>query len=177
MSRDIRDIQYKFKSISPNIETDNIIDTNKNQKKKTNNDKINYYSYNRRKYNDKIKKNFFEKYNSLKWNNNVNNILYELDKMKNDFINDNMRIKVYNDNYNNYPQINYLNNNEENHNYNIENKPLNLPIIYNNYYYQETKDTIKNDDNNNDTNNDDICMDEEERKIKLQKIMDSYKYK
>ena len=172
MSRDIRDIQYKFNSINPNIDIyDSIKEKNKQKNYNNNYNKINYYSYDRRKYNDEKKNKFFEKYNSLKWDNNINNIIYELDNMKNDFIYDNM-IKKDN-NYNYYRQIDYYNN-EKNQNFNITNNPLSLlPIIDNKKY---NKEIIKIDDNKNVIDeNENKYSNEEERKIKLQKIMDSYK--
>ena len=172
MSRDIRDIQYKFNSINPNIDIYDSIKENNIQKNYNNNyNKINYYSYDRRKYNDEKKNKFFEKYNSLKWDNNINNIIYELDKMKNDFIYDNMKKK--DNNYNYYRLIDYYNN-EKNQNFNITNNPLSLlPIIDNKKY---NKEIIKIDDNKNVIDeNENKYSNEEERKIKLQKIMDSYK--
>jgi len=177
MSRDIRDIKYKFQSIRPIFSNNDIYDMNnsKNYMK----DKVNFYSGDRRKYIDDIKNKFYNKNYGLK---NSDNIIYDLDKIDNDLNlrktdDNNFTNNYYNNNYNNN---NYDYNNNYNYNHDFKNNLENGHININNNYNDNNE--IIDDDNNNFINNNNINEDknnifnqENERKLKLQKIIDSYK--
>ena len=173
MSRDIRDIKYKFQSIRPIFSNNDIYDMNnsKNYMK----DKVNFYSGDRRKYIDDIKNKFYNKNYGLK---NSDNIIYDLDKIDNDLRktdDNNFTNNYYNNNYNNN---NYDYNNNYNHDFknNLENGHININNNYNNN--NEIIDDNNHNFNNNIIINEDknnIFNQENERKLKLQKIIDSYK--
>ena len=159
MSRDIRDIQYRFQSINPIYNNNNVYDKsyiNNNQK----NYEYKYYSSNRRKYIDDIKNKFYNKNTALKGNNDIIN---ELNKIDNDFISNNSPLKINNNNY--YRNNNYYNNDDYNEQLNIEN---------NENIYRE-KNYINNDIIGNNGNSQ--YNEEQERKKKLQMIFDNYKDK
>ena len=163
MSRDIKDIQNKYKSINPYLSND-LIKTNINNNK----DYYYYYSNNRKKYINELKKKFYEKNYSLL---GINNVINEVKKLYNDYIVNEDMIKENNDYYgnNNYSD----NNNNENYLKMKEGKNTVLPIIQNRYHINEIIN--KDYDNNNNNNNNYNYIEEEERKNKLQKILDSYK--
>ena len=161
MSRDIRDIQNKYKSINQVFNND-LIEANNDTKYNN----VNYYSYNKRKYIKELKRKFYEKNYSLK---GIDNFINEVNKLYDDYIyNEQTRIP---DNYYyrniNYDKNNYFNNIEVND----EKNRLILPIIKNRYYKRE----LLNDHNNNYYyNNCNKYSDKEEREIKLQKILENY---
>jgi len=168
MSRDIRDIKYKFQSIRPIFSNNDIYDMNnsKNYMK----DKVNFYSGDRRKYIDDIKNKFYNKNYGLK---NSDNIIYDLDKIDND-----LRKTDDNNFTNNYYNNKYNNNYNYNHDFKsyLENGHLN--INNNNNNNNEIIDFNNNNFNNNNNINEDknnIFNQENERKLKLQRIIDSYK--
>ena len=180
MSRDIRDIKYKFKSIHPISSNNDIYEINNS--KNYMQDKVNFYSGDRRKYIDEIKNKFYNKNYGLK---NSDNIFYDLNKIDNDL---NQRKISGNNSTNNYYNHNYY----YNYNYNINNnynKDINNynygfkknsenEYINNNYINSNNINEINVGDNNNNGINEgknNIFNEENERKLKLQKIIDSYK--
>ena len=68
MSRDIRDIKYRFKLINPMINDGGVVGSSPGYDDDISkiNNKVNYYSMNRRKYIDEIKNKFYDKNSSLK---------------------------------------------------------------------------------------------------------------
>ena len=179
MSRDIRDIKYKFQSIRPIFSNNDIYDMNnsKNYIK----DKVNFYSGDRRKYIDEIKNKFYNKNSGLK---NSDNIIYDLDKIDSDLnqrkISDNNSTNnYYNHNYN-YNINNNYNKGINNYNYNYnENYDLKNNVeneyINNKYGNNNNEIIIGNNNNENNEGENNIFNKENERKLKLQKIIDSYK--
>jgi hypothetical protein len=175
MSRDIRDIKYKFQSIHPNFNNNDIYEINnsKNYMK----DKVNYYSGDRRKYIDEIKNKFYNKNYGLK---NSDNIIYNLNKIDNDL---NQRKISDNNSTNNYYNHNHNHNYNEginNYNYDLKNNDENEYINNNFINNNNNINGINVHENNNNGFNEgknNIFNDENERKIKLQKIIDSYKNK
>ena len=176
MSRDIRDIKYKFQSIRPNFSNNEINDNNnsKNYMK----DKVNFYSGDRRKYIEEIKNKFYNKNYGLR---NSDNIIYDLNKIDNDLnprkISDNNSTNNYNNHIYNY---NY-NNDINNYNYDYDLKTNSENEYINNNYNNKNNNNIHeinvNSNNNNGINEgeNNILNKENERKLKLQKIIDSYK--
>ena len=165
MSRDIKDIQNRYKSINPYFSSD-LIKTNINNNKDY---YIDYYSNNRKKYINELKKKFYEKNYSLL---GINNVVNEVKKLYNDYIVNEDMIK---DNYDYYGNNN--NNKNDNGNYfeMLGEKNAILPIIENRYHTNEIIN--KNYENKNNNKNNYNYKEEEERKNKLQKILDNYKAK
>ena len=176
MSRDIRDIKYKFKSIHPISSNNDIYEMNNS--KNYMQDKVNFYSGDRRKYIDEIKNKFYNNNYGLK---NSDNILYNLNKIDNEL---NQRKISGNNSTNNYYNHNYNYNINNNYNKDINNynydfkKNSENEYINNNYINNNNINEINVGDNNNNGINEgknNIFNEENERKLKLQKIIDSYK--
>ena len=178
MSRDIRDIKYKFKSIHPISSNNDIYEMNNS--KNYMQDKVNFYSGDRRKYIDEIKNKFYNKNYGLK---NSDNIFYDLNKIDNDL---NQRKISGNNSINNYYNHNYYYNYNINNNYNKDINNYNYDFkknseneyLNNNYINNNNINEINMGDNNNNGINEgknNIFNEENERKLKLQKIIDSYK--
>ena len=158
MSRDIKDIEKKYISLNP-LDINKELGKDAYKNKNLYSGSINYYSSNRVKYINEIKNKFYEKFNSLR---GANDMIYEVSQLYDDFIINNKNINYFeNDtNYNNNEDDLKLNNN------------INLPIINNrNYKGEKINTNVNNNYYENNTNE----KEEEERKMKLQKILDSYK--
>ena len=146
MIRDIRDIETQFQKINPFINKD---------LKRINNEqdnRINYYINNKLKYIDELKNKYYEKNYPLE---KINYVINDVDNLYEDFI---------------------VNDNKEKYNYNnYDNYYINLPVITNKYYKNEIINNSKNNENDNNMNNNKEYYIEKEKRVKLKKIMDSYK--
>ena len=109
----------------------------------------NYYINNKLKYIDELKNKYYLKNYPIE---RIDYVIHDVDNLYEDFI---------------------VNDNNEKYNYN--NYYINLPVITNKYYNKEKVNNSKNNENDNNNNNNKEYYIEKEKRIKLKKIMDSYK--